>query len=314
MANEIKLVTYANSEVTPQNDAVLTNLEIASNGVIFGCNVTIKNASTLHINAGMGVVYGREFEIVDSDIPVSLSSSGTLLGQLYVHIDLANTSEPAQLLVDTGNSLTPLVDDPTINITTGSTDYQLATFTVDTSTLASLTETFSIVDKPSAIIGNTDISAIADGTVTGAIAQINTDLSVKYNSDDDWIYCKVNGVWQRLKKAYLQSTLIYDDGVMYYNLVQYKSNISGAATTFGEHSISIAITAYTSTPGYYHVGAITSEQIDLTNYLDLIGDNEYEILATGNFAYMTRPVPDNFYVLIQENYEEYLKYATIKLL
>ena len=178
MANEIKLVTYANSEVTPQNDAVLTNLEIASNGVIFGCNVTIKNASTLHINAGMGVVYGREFEIVDSDIPVSLSSSGTLLGQLYVHIDLANTSEPAQLLVDTGNSLTPLVDDPTINITTGSTDYQLATFTVDTSTLANLTETFSIVDNPSAIIGNTDISGIADGTVTGAIAQINTDLSM----------------------------------------------------------------------------------------------------------------------------------------
>lgn len=177
MANEIKLVTYANSEVTPQNDAVLTNLEIASNGVIFGCNVTIKNASTLHINAGMGVVYGREFEIVDSDIPVSLSSSGTLLGQLYVHIDLANTSEPAQLLVDTGNSLTPLVDDPTINITTGSTDYQLATFTVDTSTLASLTETFSIVQNPTSVIGNTDISAIADGTVTGAIAQINTDLS-----------------------------------------------------------------------------------------------------------------------------------------
>ena len=59
---------------------------------------------------------------------------------------------------------------------------------------------------------------------------------------------------------------------------------------------------------------IANQLIDLTNYLDLIGDNEYEILATGNFAYMSQPVPDNFYVLIQENYEEYLKYATIKLL
>lgn len=178
MANEIKLVTYANSEVTPQNDAVLTNLEIPSNGVIFGCNVTIKNASTLHINAGMGVVYGREFEIVDSDIPVSLSSSGTLLGQLYVHIDLANTSEPAQLLVDTGNSLTPLVDDPTINITTGSTDYQLATFTVDTSTLDNLVETFDTVRNASALVGNTDISGIADGTLTGGLSQLNSDLTV----------------------------------------------------------------------------------------------------------------------------------------
>jgi hypothetical protein len=167
MANEIKLVTYANSEVTPQNDAVLTNLEIASNGVIFGCNVTIKNASTLHINAGMGVVYGREFEIVDSDIPVSLSSSGTLLGQLYVHIDLANTSEPAQLLVDTGNSLTPLVDDPTINITTGSTDYQLATFTVDTSTLDNLVETFSIVQNIAAEVDTLKTQIGKSITITG---------------------------------------------------------------------------------------------------------------------------------------------------
>lgn len=184
MANEIKLVTYANSEVTPQNDAVLTNLEIPSNGVIFGCNVTIKNASTLHINAGMGVVYGREFEIVDSDIPVSLSSSGTLLGQLYVHIDLANTSEPAQLLVDTGNSLTPLVDDPTINITTGSTDYQLATFTVDTSTLDNLVETFDTVQNASALVGNTDISGIADGTLTGGLSQLNSNLSLLSNHLD----------------------------------------------------------------------------------------------------------------------------------
>lgn len=184
MANEIKLVTYANSEVTPQNDAVLTNLEIPSNGVIFGCNVTIKNASTLHINAGMGVVYGREFEILDSDIPVSLSSSGTLLGQLYVHIDLANTSEPAQLLVDTGNSLTPLVDDPTINITTGSTDYQLATFTVDTSTLDNLVETFDTVRNASALVGNTDISGIADGTLTGGLSQLNSNLT-ELNSNLD---------------------------------------------------------------------------------------------------------------------------------
>lgn len=184
MANEIKLVTYANSEVTPQNDAVLTNLEIPSNGVIFGCNVTIKNASTLHINAGMGVVYGREFEIVDSDIPVSLSSSGTLLGQLYVHIDLANTSEPAQLLVDTGNSLTPLVDDPTINITTGSTDYQLATFTVDTSTLDNLVETFDTVRNASALVGNTDISGIADGTLTGGLSQLNSNLNDKISYYD----------------------------------------------------------------------------------------------------------------------------------
>jgi len=246
MANEIKLVTYANSEVTPQNDAVLTNLEIASNGVIFGCNVTIKNASTLHINAGMGVVYGREFEIVDSDIPVSLSSSGTLQGQLYVHIDLANSSEPAQLLVDTGNSLTPLVDDPTINITTGSTDYQLATFTVDTSTLANLTETFSIVDNPTTIIGNTDISGIADGTVTGAIAQINTDLKWKnlggYSSDTTF------SLPSNFQELYIQVKHVANDWQSTTTLL--KDEIGDATTYFNFGSSKMFVSAYmTKTSG-----------------------------------------------------------------
>lgn len=36
------------------------------------------------------------------------------------------------------------------------------------------------------IIGNTDISGIADGTVTGAIAQINTDLSEKIGIEELW--------------------------------------------------------------------------------------------------------------------------------
>jgi len=142
------------------------------------------------------------------------------------------------------------------------------------------------------IIGNTDISGIADGTLTGAVAELNTDLSVKYNSDDDWIYCKVNGVWQRLKKAYLQSELIYDDGVMYYNLAQYKSDISGAATTFGEHSISIAITTNYGSSGDYYVGAITSEQIDLTNY-DRISINYSNLIQSGGRRYLLIAVVDS---------------------
>ncbi len=173
----IELKTYAGANVTPQNDAIMNDANTMNNGIYYGCNVTIKDATTLHITAGQGIIYGRVFEVVDSDISVSLSSSGTLLGQLFVRLDLGNISSPAEILVDTGASLTPLVDDDQINIDAGITEMQLATFKVNTITLSDLAETFASVQPIRAVIGNADISAIGDGSVKGAIRTINTHLT-----------------------------------------------------------------------------------------------------------------------------------------
>jgi hypothetical protein len=173
----IELKTYAGSNVTPQNDAIMNDTNTLNNGIYYGCNVTIKDATTLHINAGQGIVYGRLFEVLDSDIPVSLSPSGTLLGQLYVHIDLSNIAAPIQILVDTGETLANLEDDPQLNIDSGITDMQLATFTVSTVGMSDLVETFAEVEPIRAVLGDADISAIGDGSVKGAIRTINTHLS-----------------------------------------------------------------------------------------------------------------------------------------
>ena len=173
----IELKTYAGANVTPQNDAIMNDANTMNNGIYYGCNVTIKDATTLHITAGQGIIYGRVFEVVDSDISVSLSSSGTLLGQLFVRLDLGNISSPAEILVDTGASLTPLVDDDQINIDAGITEMQLATFKVNTITLSDLAETFASVQPIRAVIGDADISAIGDGSVKDAIRTINTHLT-----------------------------------------------------------------------------------------------------------------------------------------
>ena len=176
----VELKTYAGSNVTPQNDAIKDDFNTLSNGIYYGCTVTIKDATTLHITAGQGIVYGRVFEIVDDDISVSLAPSGTLLGQLYLHIDLANLSAPAQLLVETGASLTPMIDDDQININSGITEMQLATFDVSTVTISNLVSTAPNARGAKDIeqtIGNTNISGIGDGTVTGAIADLNANLS-----------------------------------------------------------------------------------------------------------------------------------------
>ena len=197
MADEIRLVTYANQQVTPQNDAVLTNLEILNNGIIFGCEVTIKNASTLHINSGMGVIYGREFEIVDSDISVPLPGAGTEVGQLYIHIDLANTSEPIQILVETGASLTPMVDDANLNVTTGITEYQLATFNVSAATISDLVVTSTEVDGLQEATGHLqeEIDDINDSIRTNLLnptAQTQTVRGVTFTNNGDGTYT-VNG-------------------------------------------------------------------------------------------------------------------------
>lgn len=173
----IELKTYAGSNVTPQNDAIMNDTNTLNNGIYYGCNVTIKDATTLHINAGQGIVYGRLFEVLDSDIPVSLSPSGTLLGQLYVHIDLSNIAAPIQILVDTGETLADLEDDPQLNIDSGITDMQLATFTVSTVGVSDLVETFAEVEPIRAVLGDADISAIGDGSVKGAIRTISTHFT-----------------------------------------------------------------------------------------------------------------------------------------
>lgn len=140
MANEIKLITYIETEVNPTDDAYVYESAIGEGGIINGCEVTIKNASELHINGGNGILCGRKFTIFDSDIPVTLSSSGTLLGRLYIHMDLSNVALPIQLLVETGASLTPVQQDADVNATNGVYEINLSTFNVDTSTISDLVD------------------------------------------------------------------------------------------------------------------------------------------------------------------------------
>lgn len=136
--NNISLVTFAAMTVTPQDDALVYESALGAGGIIYGGEVTLKNANTLHINTGHGIICGRKFTIYDSDIPVTLSSAGDLLGRLYIHLDLSNASDPIEILVETGQSLSPLVQDEDVNIVNGIYDVNIATFNVSTSTVSDL--------------------------------------------------------------------------------------------------------------------------------------------------------------------------------
>ena len=184
MANEIKLITFADSEVTATDDAYVYETATGEGGVINGCAVTIKNASQLHITGGNGILCGRKFTVYDSDINVTLSSSGTLLGRLYIHMDLSNASTPIQLMVETGASLTPVVQDADVNATNGIFEVNLATFNVSTSTISDLAD---VAPKASPI---NVLSTVAEcvvstnpGDVAGAsaLSELNSNLPRVYS-------------------------------------------------------------------------------------------------------------------------------------
>jgi hypothetical protein len=179
MANEIKLITFADSEVTATDDAYVYESAIGEGGIINGCEVTIKNASELHINGGNGVLCGRKFTVYDSDLPVTLSSSGTLLGRLYIHMDLSNASTPIQLMIETGGSLTPVQQDADVNATNGVYEINLSTFNVDTSTISDLVDvspkvyTHEVLNTIEECVASTNPGDIAGASVA---AMLNSKL------------------------------------------------------------------------------------------------------------------------------------------
>ena len=141
----IRLVTFAGETVTPLDDALVYQTAVSDSGIIYGATVTQADSSTLHITAGYGIASGRFFEIYDADIIIPLSPSGTLKGQLYVHMDLGSALSPIDILYETASSLTPMQQDANVNVVNGVYEIQLATFDVNTSTISNLAYTAPIV-------------------------------------------------------------------------------------------------------------------------------------------------------------------------
>lgn len=146
----ISLVTFNDKTVTPQDDALVYEVSAGKSGLIYGGVVTLSSANVLHITGGHGIIAGRKFTIEAADINVQLTSSGTLKGRLYVHLDLSNQSNPISLLVERAASLTPPVQTQNVNISNGVYEFNIAEFTIGTATISDLknvAQTFHATSK-----------------------------------------------------------------------------------------------------------------------------------------------------------------------
>lgn len=175
----IDLITYDQKMVTPKDDALIHQFGI-SNGVLYGCDVTLADSNTLHITGGQGVIYGRQWEITEGDITVTLPASGSLKGRLYVKIDLSNTTNPIELLVQTDVTLPDLTDDDQINVNNSVSELELYTFDVSSLTISNLVKTVETVadgDHATVVQMQNDISQL-----NSSLANKSNNLLVEYKT------------------------------------------------------------------------------------------------------------------------------------
>ena len=150
MADNIVLKTYKGGTVTPQNDAIIHETAIPSNGIFKGCNVSYARGNILRVSSGFGMIKGRFFEIYECEVDVQLvEGAGALQGRLYVHMDLSNVDEPIQLLTQTADVLPELAADSDVNYNNSAYDLELAVFRVTSSEISRLEMTFQKIESGS---------------------------------------------------------------------------------------------------------------------------------------------------------------------
>lgn len=171
----INLVTFAAQTVTPQDDALIYETALQESGMIYGGAVTIKSANVLHIAAGHGALCGRKFTIEETDVAVGLTPSGSLLGRIYIHMDLSDIGEPISFQTETANSLTPVIQQSDVNINNGVYEINLATFTVDTSTISNLVNVAPFIDiSPDSEFSASSNNPLMNKAITKAIGDPET--------------------------------------------------------------------------------------------------------------------------------------------
>lgn len=171
----INLVTFAAKTVTPQDDALIYETALQESGMIYGGAITIKSANVLHVAAGHGALCGRKFTIEETDVAVGLTPSGSLLGRIYIHMDLSDTGEPISFQTETANSLTPVIQQSDVNINNGVYEINLATFTVDTSTISNLVNVAPFIDiSPDSEFSASSNNPLMNKAITKAIGDPET--------------------------------------------------------------------------------------------------------------------------------------------
>lgn len=248
----IKLVTFAAQTVIPQDDALIYETALQESGMIYGGAVTIKSANVLHVAAGHGALCGRKFTIEETDVAVGLTPSGSLLGRIYIHMDLSDTGEPISFQTETANSLTPVIQQSDVNINNGVYEINLATFTVDTSTISNLVNVAPFIDiSPDSEFSASSNNPLMNKAITKAIGDPETiggSASQPYTKGA--LLLATDGqIYEVTQNIALHGLIVNGGNVSPTgNIISQISNLANSDYVFGS---SVSIKNYTSSTNAY---------------------------------------------------------------
>lgn len=133
----ISLITYSGQNVLPEYDAQLYHSMIPMDGIVSGCAIT-NNTTSIHIDAGAGILAGRYFTVDEETKALTLPASGTVDCALYIHMDLNDADTPIQII----SGPVPTYQYDRAN---GIYDLRLAFYTVSPSGITAYRDTVPVV-------------------------------------------------------------------------------------------------------------------------------------------------------------------------
>ena len=110
----VTLLTSTAGVITAKQYAIVQQKN-TSNGVFYGCVLTHLGSNQVGITAGLMNVEGRLVNVLAETILCELATSGTMLGRIYVKVDLADTETPVALLTVSDTILPDLEQDADFN-------------------------------------------------------------------------------------------------------------------------------------------------------------------------------------------------------
>lgn len=287
----INLLTFNQATIAPKDDALIQQYALGQDGFFYGGTPTYTGGNTIHFQSGEGMMCGREFVLEDTDVSAALPASGTLLGQVYIHVDLSNVDNPIELICETAETLTELTKDENLNVNNGTYDLQLCTFTANVSNITDLVSQIKQIKKGG---GGSDenLARVEEGTtatapyaagehvvvngvyhlVTAAIAigdafEEGTNIDVKtvgeeitalnqnltkINTTTKTLWGYINGVWVDLHiRAYYDSIPVYVNGVFG---IAVDNGVYKSSTAFGTPK------AFTNANNQLQTGSLSNAQ------------------------------------------------------
>lgn len=200
MSGIITLKQYDGQSVTPKDDAIFYDLIIGKSGIISGCELANLGAGQIKISAGRGIIKGRQFEVLEHTINVTLAETDTLSGRIYIHMDLSNSAAPIRIMHETAAVISELVQDEDCNETAGVYEIELGTYTASVLTISDLTKTAAVISGP----GSGEELEVLKQRVEELLAIAN----VTYDEETDYLRVLKDGVFvdtmrMGVLKAYL---------------------------------------------------------------------------------------------------------------